>query len=397
MSNKVTLTGHFTLLDGTPAAGTVLIRPSRSPILDLEGNTVIAGPQRFQLDAEGRFSADLPPTDDPTLGGNFTYHVMVTMEHTHWQVIGLALPAGMVSVDVLDPPAGVVKEYPTRAEWDALTEAAVAEMEAALDGAETARDVSVEARDTVVVARDETITARDVTLTARDTAVGAAGETETARTETFTARDVTVEARDATFTARSETITTAGEAESARDTAVGAAGEAETARDETTAALTLALAGKVTGTGMTLRHDTSVGTRVFLDHPGGSVMLMGDTGWRRIPVTSVQLPGLTEMLIRRTTHHLHAVIRSNTTPTAGEWEVIATLPPGFQTGSHTALNKVPFANMNAYFPEGTRPPYTAIVNGAEVRLRMEGSTRLHATLTTWAEPAWPTVSPGTPA
>ena len=264
MSNKVALTGHFTLLDDTPAVGTVLIRPSRSPILDLDGKQVIAGPQRFTLDEEGRFSANLPPTDDPTLGENFTYHVMVTMHHTHWQVIGLTLPSGMVSVDVLDPPAGVVKEYPTRAEWDALTEVAVAEMETALDGAETARDQSVGARDVTVVARDETLTARDVTLTARDTAVGVAGDAETARTETLTARDATLTARDITVEARDATLT-------ARDTAVGAAGEAEAS-----------LAGKVTGQGMTLRHDNSVGERVFLDHPGGSTMLYGDTGWRDI-------------------------------------------------------------------------------------------------------------------
>ena len=38
----------------------------------------------------------------------------------------------------------------------------------------------------------------------------------------------------------------------------------------------------VAGPGMGLRHDTSVGERVFLDHPGGSTMLMGDTGWRDI-------------------------------------------------------------------------------------------------------------------
>ena len=38
----------------------------------------------------------------------------------------------------------------------------------------------------------------------------------------------------------------------------------------------------VAGPGMTLRHDTSVGTRVFLDHPSGTTMLHGDTGWRDI-------------------------------------------------------------------------------------------------------------------
>lgn len=50
----------------------------------------------------------------------------------------------------------------------------------------------------------------------------------------------------------------------------------------TTAALTAALARKVTGTGMEVRVDTTVGTRVLLDHPGGTLMLAGDTGWRDV-------------------------------------------------------------------------------------------------------------------
>lgn len=41
-------------------------------------------------------------------------------------------------------------------------------------------------------------------------------------------------------------------------------------------ALTLA------GQGMGVRVDNSVGTRVFLDYPGGSTMLHGDTGWRNV-------------------------------------------------------------------------------------------------------------------
>lgn len=52
----------------------------------------------------------------------------------------------------------------------------------------------------------------------------------------------------------------------------------------TTSALNLALAGKVSGSGMSVRVDTTVGTRVFLDHPGGTIMLYGDTGWKMLPV-----------------------------------------------------------------------------------------------------------------
>lgn len=304
---------------------------------------------------------DLPPTDDPALGEGFTYHVMVSMHHTNWQVLGLTLPSDLVSVDVLDPPAGVVKEYPTRAEWDALTGAAVAEMEAALSGAETARDTTVSARDVTVAARDETLTARDETLTARtetltarDQVADAAGETEAARAETLTARnatltarDMTVEARDETLTARAETITAAGVAETARDTAVGAAGEAETARQSaweavdtpgrqgppgevTTAALTTALAGKVTGTGMTLRLDTTIGTRVLLDHPNGTTMLMGDTGWRDITSICEGIESGT-VLIRRTTTDVHWRFQAVTlSPGAGTLTIAITIPFGWR-------------------------------------------------------------------
>lgn len=576
MSNKVTLTGHFTLLDGTPAAGTVLIRPSRSPILDLEGRTVIAGQQRFTLDAEGRFSADLPPTDDPTLGEGFTYHVMVTMEHTHWQVIGLTLPTGMVSVDVLDPPAGVVKEYPTRAEWDALTEAAVAEMEAALDEAETARDTTIDARDTAVEARDETLTARDETLTARDTAVGAAGDAESARTETFTARDATftardatVEARDATFTARAETVTVAGEAESARDTAVGAAGDAETARDEVAGQLAGAprltnlahdttwsasnatidsqtartvtftataqngyirardymLVGRsyyfttevkttsdqvlfgassdpiyhsgsgdwerltgvgkwgsaryfliqdnrssgrdqievrdpvlidltavfgagreptkeymdallakhdhhiggvdqfavgdalqaltVTGPGLALRHDNSVGERVFLDHPGGSTMIYGDTGWRTLSswdaegnVTGLQLASESwepksgqagGFYVRRNLDKVHIIISNLTRTSTTHAGVFASpasnrVPVGFRPQKTEALvglrSTTEFATLSL--------PTNGIITRSSAD--MAGSNGdINITAEVEARTEWPTVLPGTPA
>lgn len=39
----------------------------------------------------------------------------------------------------------------------------------------------------------------------------------------------------------------------------------------------------VLGSGMGLRQDTTVGTRVLLDHPYGTTMLHGDTGWWTLP------------------------------------------------------------------------------------------------------------------
>lgn len=79
-------------------------------------------------------------------------------------------------------------------------------------------------------------------------------------------------------------------AEDARDETIVARDETVVARDETVAAADRAeilapiLADKVSGTGMTVRVDTTVGTRVMLDHPGGTTMIYGDTGWRKLPV-----------------------------------------------------------------------------------------------------------------
>ena len=64
---------------------------------------------------------------------------------------------------------------------------------------------------------------------------------------------------------------------------------------------------------MAIRYDKSVGTRVLLDHPGGSTMLYGDTGWR--DMSSYLPPGITgTFLARRTTHATD--IKINVTLTA---------------------------------------------------------------------------------
>lgn len=66
------------------------------------------------------------------------------------------------------------------------------------------------------------------------------------------------------------------------------------------------------GQGMGVRVDSSVGTRVLLDHPGGTTMLYGDTGWRSLPVPT-DVPGATPagptpFRIRRVGDVVHAVI-----------------------------------------------------------------------------------------
>ena len=96
----VTLTGTFTRLDGDPAAGTVKITPSRSPILDSAGRVVISGPQTFGLDTDGKIAVMLPATDDPSLGEPFSYTIRANFAHTEWTLRNVTLPSSEFEVDL---------------------------------------------------------------------------------------------------------------------------------------------------------------------------------------------------------------------------------------------------------------------------------------------------------
>ncbi len=150
---SVLLTATFTRLDGTPASGTVRVTPSRSPIMDPEGQIIISGPQMFPLQADGSISISLPASDDPLLGEAFTYTVVASMDHANWRITGLTLPVGSVTVDLSDPPSGIVREYPTRAEWEAIVDPVLGAAEAAAGRAEFAAE---EAEATILAQGDWT-------------------------------------------------------------------------------------------------------------------------------------------------------------------------------------------------------------------------------------------------
>lgn len=153
------------------------------------------------------------------------------------------------------------------------------------------------------------------------------------------------------------------------------------AGEVTTPQLTTALAGKVTGTGMTLRHDTTVGERVLLDHPGGTTMLYGDTGWR--DMASYLPPGVPGTFLARRT--LHATdIQLNVTLTA-DWQYIGAnsravtdlirdLPrsmfPTSATGVPTSL----------FMRDGTVGGPTG---GVTITHQGSGVTRMRITTTNW--------------
>lgn len=161
----------------------------------------------------------------------------------------------------------------------------------------------------------------------------------------------------------------------------------------TTAALTAALAGKVTGQGMTVRVDTTVGTRVLLDHPGGTTMLYGNTGWRDI--SGLLINGWTgNAWIRRDTnlvtlrvHALSPATATGTTflaPITGfGWSTISTRGPRpvfHTTDSPASLYR--FASSGLGFQ---------IQQSVPVNLSLFGDTSWHS------NDPWPATLPGLPA
>ena len=177
----------------------------------------------------------------------------------------------------------------------------------------------------------------------------------------------------------------------------------------TTAALTTALAGKVTGQGMEVRLDTSVGTRVLLDHPGGSTMLWGDTGWRDM---SSYLPlGITGTFQARRTLHatdvkLNVTLTADSTLIGGRkspvTDLIRDLPVTmfpYETGAVAPLimrdgsSGAPTGTVVLSFqsPTATRMRITSSSPG-----NWEAGTQIRISGTIPNDQPWPDTQPGTP-
>lgn len=65
--DKITVTGLYKTLDGEPCTGQVTFSPSQVVIDGASGEIVLPVSFTAQLDGNGRFSIDLPATDDPDL------------------------------------------------------------------------------------------------------------------------------------------------------------------------------------------------------------------------------------------------------------------------------------------------------------------------------------------
>lgn len=99
----VTLTGTYQHVDGTPAKGSVDIAPTTTVIRDIDGDVVLTGTRRLDLDETGKFSIALPATDadglDPT---GFGYTVTPRLFHANLGAVTFGLPASLGSLDMAD-------------------------------------------------------------------------------------------------------------------------------------------------------------------------------------------------------------------------------------------------------------------------------------------------------
>lgn len=156
-----------------------------------------------------------------------------------------------------------------------------------------------------------------------------------------------------------------------------------------------------------LRYDTSVGTRVFLDHPGGSVMLSGDTGWRTLTswtsagaVTGNPLPNNMEphpdrdgfIAIRRVDGTVHVVIR------AARIQAPATLPlpVGFRPGNSRENRYSATVNTNASVTLYAQVGNVALYISASA-YPANGDGIYGSALTFPTTAPWPTALPGLPS
>lgn len=107
MATTVTLTGTYTnSLTGIPHTGRGFVEPSTPVLLDSGGDVVALGGQAFTLDANGRFSVDLPASDDPAVNPQgFTYRLGVYLTDgtpKRLDDVYFLAPAAVPTLDVAD-------------------------------------------------------------------------------------------------------------------------------------------------------------------------------------------------------------------------------------------------------------------------------------------------------
>lgn len=146
----VPVAGDMNTIIGGDAAGYLSVTTSRSPI-QIPGSGTFSGPSSVPIGSDGWARFQLPVSNDPSNGEAWTYTITAYLAHTTWVLRGIEVPAGTSSVDLSDPPSGIVREYPTRQEWQALIQPVV---DAAVAAAVRAEFAAEEAEATILVQGD---------------------------------------------------------------------------------------------------------------------------------------------------------------------------------------------------------------------------------------------------
>lgn len=151
--------------------------------------------------------------------------------------------------------------------------------------------------------------------------------------------------------------------------------------------------GKVEGNGLSLRRDTTVGERVFLDHPGGNTMLYGQTGWRLIELDDFdnKVPNtLARIFITREMNHVELYFQINATGASHNiW--VGAIPIGFRP---TGFIKYVLHDSNRSSPQEYG---SAVVDSnGTVTLTIIDSASIRSTKLWTTKQIWPTALPGTP-
>lgn len=126
-----THTGKHLLPDGSPAQGTIEIIPSERLIIDADGNAILSGRVKVQLDSAGAYSVTLPDPNDVTLTpSGFGYTIAARLHHTHLPAVsfgGDQIVGGVLDISdvtTVDPSTFVPDaNYVTDAELEAAVDA----------------------------------------------------------------------------------------------------------------------------------------------------------------------------------------------------------------------------------------------------------------------------------
>lgn len=147
--------------------------------------------------------------------------------------------------------------------------------------------------------------------------------------------------------------------------------------------------GKVEGTGLSLRRDTTVGTRVFLDYPGGSTMLYGDTGLRNISELLTWGSGIVRLKRDNYTVHMSwTSVRKGEGPPAEFFTLPMAFRPSYPIYNAVIVDRDDLTKRNEIDIEAN-----GVVSPATMSVLSDG--RLQANLSWTTHRDWPTTLPGT--